>query len=515
MIDRFKKILLSIRLFSSLVIIEKPLRWYQVEPVDAVIDSCLHNRGLEFLWIFPRQSGKDEAVAQMVVFLLTLFHRLEASIVHTYPIGQQLQVGVTRLDDRLENMWTERFCWSKSKPTRRGIRSAQCVFFSGHPLARAEGATANLLLVVNEVQDHNEATVERRFTPMRASTNATALYVGTVRTTSDYLWRTRQRLEKLEAEDGIRRVWVVGPDAVGRENPHYKAFVDGQIRLKGRNHPAIKTELFNEPVDVAAGLFPKRRRALMLGQHKRLHEPQENEIYLALVDVGGQDEAAISAFADLQNPSRDYTTCSIVRVVRDKSLVGPRYEVVDIWLDHGGRHFQEVPGRPSVFNRLLAYLDHWGVVAVISDFTGIGQGITDALIEKFNRVVFGFDFAKSYNKARLGNDFLAVVETGRFKYFRDGCDDEGSDAWWFFIQCEHCGYELSEGMPIERGLKWSVKASAKIVVNGKALPIHDDRLLSAALIAEADRLYRVGDLFLTTGESAVIPRKDDDVDKWS
>jgi hypothetical protein len=34
--------------------------------------------------------------------------------------------------------------------------------------------------------------------------------------------------------------------------------------------------------------------------------------------------------------------------------------------------------------------------------------------------------------------------------------------------------------------------------------VHDDRLLSAALVAEVDRMVREGDLFVATGESVVV-----------
>jgi len=498
---KLKSILLDIRLFSSLVI-QIPLRGYQLAPANAVIDSCLYRRGLEFLWVFPRQSGKDEAIGQLLTFLLVLFHRVEAAMVHVYPTSQQISTGVTRLENRLNNLWTDGRWWSKSKPTRRGVGLAQCAFFSGHPQSRAEGATANLLLVVNEVQDQHESTVERRFTPMRASTNATAIYVGTVRTTADYLWRTRQRLERLEAQDGVKRVFVVSPDQVGQENRHYAEFVGGQVAKYGREHPIVKTEFFNEPVDVAAGLFPERRRVLMMGTHARLSAPRPGETYLALIDVGGQDEAATAAYAELSNPGRDYTVLTIVRVIRYEQQ--PHYEVVYVWSDQGTRHFQARPGRPSLFEQLMTEIKRWGPLAVICDVTGVGQGITDALTLRLQGRVWPFDFSKGYGKSRLGNDFLAVIETGRFRYFAGNSTEELSDWWWFFVQVDRCGYELAEGVPLERGLRWGVEPSARVIVGGESLPVHDDRLLSAALVAEADRLIREGLLFLTTGESAVI-----------
>jgi hypothetical protein len=541
---RIKAILLSIRLFSALVV-QTPLRAYQVGPADAVIDSCLNNRGLEFLWVFPRQSGKDEAVAQLCVFLLTLFQRVEAGIVHVFPTSAQLATGITRLSHRLENLWTGGRWWGKSKPSRVGLGFAQVAFFSGHPQARSEGATANLLLVVNEAQDQCEAVINRRYTPMRASTNATALYVGTVRTSGDFLWRKKTELEGLQTADGRRRVFMVSPDEVSAENPHYGAFVAEQVRLKGRNHPAIMTEYFNEPVDVAAGLFPERRRALMQGQQGRLKSPLPGEVYAALVDVGGQDEGATSPTltpgpspsegeGELDNPARDYTVCTVVRVVRPGpeartggvSEIGPVYQAVDVFVDHGSRHFQEGTGKPSLYSRLLAYLRHWNVFAVVCDATGVGAGLADALRKGYKRQVVGFTF-NGPNKARLGNDFLAVVETGRFQYWRDappqsppsdggetptpalprwaGEGEEGSDAWWFFEQCRACGYELRPGTPIERGLRWGVNETARVMLsNGRTELVHDDRLLSAALVAELDRMVREGELFVSVGESAVI-----------
>jgi hypothetical protein len=66
---------------------------------------------------------------------------------------------------------------------------------------------------------------------------------------------------------------------------------------------------------------------------------------------------------------------------------------------------------------------------------------------------------------------------------------------------------LAEGVPIERGLKWGVNAAVKVVVNGESKPLHDDLLLSAALVAEVDSLQRAGDLFLGTTKSAVIRRE--------
>lgn len=524
MINRLKTLLLSIQLFSALII-QTPLRPYQIEPANAVIDSCLHNKGLEFLWVFPRQSGKDETIAQLEIFLLTLFQRVDACIVHVYPTQQQITTGTTRLARRLDNPMTAGQWHQRTRPTRATLGRASCAFFSGHPQSRAEGATANLLLIINETQDQDETIVERRFTPMRASTNATALFVGTVRTTTDFLWRTRQRLERLTMQDGIRRVYAIGPEDVGRDNPHYADFVAGQVALKGRHHPTVKTELFCEPLDTAAGLFPPRRLALMAGTHARARTPIPGVVYVATLDVAGQDEAATEGlFADLQNPARDYTVATIFEAVIPAQAgthnLGPTYRAVDVFVDQGSRHFQTAPGQPPLFERLLAYLNHWQPIALVSDASGVGQGLTDALTKAWPRQVIAFDFARAHNKSQLGNGLLALVETGRFKYFQDSISNGSvpsekpqhqesgdADSWHFFEQCRFCAYDLAEGQPIERGLKWGVSPHATTTTPaGETIHVHDDRLLSAALIAEADRLHAEGKLFIGATQSAVIQR---------
>ena len=74
----------DIRHFSNLII-KRPLRRYQLDPVDAVLDSILNQKGLEFLIVFPRQAGKNEAMSQMMAYLLNLLQRAGGQIVFGEP----------------------------------------------------------------------------------------------------------------------------------------------------------------------------------------------------------------------------------------------------------------------------------------------------------------------------------------------------------------------------------------------------------------------------------------------
>ena len=81
-IVRTAKYLLSDITHFSRLVIKLPLRNYQIEPLQHVIRSILFYEGLEFLIIMPRQSGKNEAIAQLLTYLMHLFQKLGGNIVY-------------------------------------------------------------------------------------------------------------------------------------------------------------------------------------------------------------------------------------------------------------------------------------------------------------------------------------------------------------------------------------------------------------------------------------------------
>lgn len=485
-------------------IVGLPLYDYQVAAATAVLDSVLNGQGHEFLLVFPRQSGKNETLAQVLVMLLNLYQRAGGQIVYG-AIGDGIGRGVRRLEDRLHNV-LNRSSWGKStSPLRRTLGRAAVAFLSTHPQAFSRGETAHLLLVIDELQDQQQTHIEQVFEPMRAANNATAVYAGTVRTTNDALWQKKVELEQLQAADGVRRVFWVGPDEVTAENPSYGRFLQGKIRRWGRGHPVIAAEYFLEPMDGAAGLFPPRRLALMRGQHKQRHEPEVGKVYVVVVDVGGQDEGTTDVVHQLENPARDYTLATAFEVVQRERDERPLFRAVDVFVDQGSRHFQEVAGRSSLAERLLAWVEHWGAVAVVVDSTGVGEGLADWLTLHLPDLVWGYKFT-SRSKAALGSWFLGMVETGRFKYFTSSVQFD--DAWWFFTQAAACGYALPVGGRIEEQMSWGVPSTHKTNGPEGLVLTHDDRLVSAALLGYLDELVRQDEIVLATGSSIVLPPRD-------
>ena len=86
---------------------------------------------------------------------------------------------------------------------------------------------------------------------------------------------------------------------------------------------------------------------------------------------------------------------------------------------------------------------------------------------------------------------------------------EISAAWrWPSSWCRPCGYEIPPDGRFDQDLRWEVPASHKTDTPYGPQPTHDDRLLSAALVAELDRLLRTGEILLGTAQSATIPGAD-------
>jgi len=465
------RILSNIRWFSRLVV-KRPLRNYQLAPADAILDSVLHGKGLSFAIVFSRQAGKNELSAQLEAYLLNIFQRKGGQIVKAAPTYKpQLINSKMRLQDVLDNPWNKGHV-----KTREGyitqLGKACVIFLSADPASQVVGATASLLLECDEAQDVNEEKWEVDFTPMTASTNATKVYYGTVWTSRTMLAKISRNLLALEATDGQQRVFYVPWQDVAAEVPAYGEHVTAEITRKGRHHPMIKTQYFLEEIDSEGRMFDDRRQALMQGTHPRQATPTEGAIYAATLDVAGSDEEMTGDELREAKPTKDLTVASIFRIdlatVRDPLLAAPSYHLVDVFSDVGTKHTR-------LYGQLRAYFELWNPRHIVADASGVGAGLVAFLGAKhaFGSRVTPFQFSPPKRKSDLGWDFLSVVETGRFKHYRD----DGSQDWReFWAQVEQCRYEVTEGE--EKRMSWGVPSAT----------IHDDRLLSAALVAELDKV---------------------------
>ncbi len=119
----------------------------------------------------------------------------------------------------------------------------------------------------------------------------------------------------------------------------------------------------------------------------------------------------------------------------------------------------------------------WRAKHIVIDATGVGAGLASFLDKALPGRVLPFVF-NSATKSKLGWDFLAVVETGRFKDYVEMDDQRAT----FNLQLSNCQMEIVPGP--ERRMRWGVPDGTRDPSTGET--VHDDWIMSAALCSVLD-----------------------------
>lgn len=456
------------------------LRRYQRQAAQAVIDSVLRGKGLSLVVMFPRQSGKNELQAQIEAYLLTVLSRQPAEIVKISPTWKPQSLNaMRRLERVLEINPLLAGRWMKESGYIYRVGQARITFLSGGPEAHIVGATASTLLEVDEAQDVLTAKFDKDIAPMAASTNATRVFWGTAWTSQTLLARELRAAREAEQRDGQRRAFVLNADQVAAEVPPYAAFVAGQVTRLGRSHPMVRTQFFSEEIEAAGAMFPAERRAGMQGSHLPLAAPRPGYRYALLLDVAGADEAVRAGEDALANPGRDSTALTVVELDRLDGADDLPAQTVFRMVQR--RQWTGTP-HPQLYAEIRRLAEFWQAARLVVDATGVGAGLAGWLERALPGRVQPFTF-NSASKSRLGWDFIALVEGGRYLEPRIPAemaeDEQARLAALFWRQAAACEMEVLPGP--ERRLCWGVPETRRDPESGGLL--HDDLLLSAALCA--------------------------------
>ncbi len=433
-------------------ILRRPLRPYQVEPLTAIVRSVLQRQGLTFTIMFARQMGKNELSAHLEAYLLNLFQRVGGTIVKTAPTFQpQLLVSKSRLEALLDNPLNAGRWKSQHEYTLR-LGKARVMFLSGDAQAHVVGATASLLLEVDEAQDFDFEKYQRDFRPMASTTNATTVLYGTAWSEDDLLWRQKQHNLEAERQDSIRRHFESDWRTLAEMDEMYRLFVEGERRRLGEEHPLFMTQYALRPISGAGRLFSPSLLERLAGTHPRGHLPAESTGVVAGLDVGGggagEHDASVLTLAAV-----------VPHEVAGVSL--PRLLVIDhaVW---SGEDLTAL--EVQVAERASA----WSVQRLVVDATGIGAGAASFLSAALgaDRVVpFVFSVGA---KSRLGYALLAAVGAGRVQMY---ADDGSTESRAFWTECRACRREVLPG----RQMRFFVPAEEG----------HDDYVISLALCVHA------------------------------
>jgi len=451
------------------------LRPYQQDAIQAVANSVLRQRGFSIVWIFPRQSGKDEALAIEVQYLLALYKNAGGEIVFFNPTFKpQTETSMRRLENRLSANPLTAGRWRRRSGYIFQVGNAYCTYLSADPTAHVVSATANRLLVVNEAQDVGMLKYDKDIFPMVASTNATRLFAGTRWTNNTLLEREYQMGLEAQKKDGLRRVFFFTADDVRKVVPAYAETVDGAIARLGRQHPLVKTQFFCETVDAQAGMFPAGRQALIRGSHAARTEAEPGKLYGFLVDVAGQDETRTEMYREtsLLNPGRDKTFLKIVEV--DTSTVNvmgkPTYRAVFRMAWTG-------TSLVTIFGVLKALVEKWNPRYIVIDATGVGEGLWSMLDNAYGeKKVQPVKFTAQL-KSALGYGLLGMMDSGRYQEYHPFDKT-------FQRQLDYCRSEILPGAG--KLMRWGVPDGTRDRASGEL--VHDDDLITSAMCTILDRM---------------------------
>ena len=476
------------------------LRPYQLEAANAIIRSVYRRDGKSFVILFARQSGKDELLANLILFLMLRLSAVGTSIVCAQPTFRpQTENAMQRFEKRAyQRPYFQNAGLHKQLGYMYSLNASRVLYFSADPAANVVGQTADRLLIINEAQDVHKSVYDKCFAPMAAAGNATRVFSGTAWTSDTLLEREKQAALQLEKQDGRRRVFVVTGDQVARQNKRYSVFLRNEIKRNGRDHPLIRTQYFCENVDNQGGMFTAAHRALMAAGSRPAEVPPHSLPCAFLLDVAGQEEISTSydpnSFAGGVEPglngflttghpagdphrwgsgntnnSRDAVTLRIVEI--DLSTIetqgAPTYRAVHLEQWTGLNHL-------TVFGKIKALAGLWNPQHIVMDATGVGEGLWAMLDKAFPTRVIPVKFTQSV-KSELGYGFLAIINSGRFK---DCVPCPETDR-----QYAACESEILTGP--SHTMRWGVPDGRR---DADGLLIHDDIPVTNSLTAILDRL---------------------------
>src|SRR5579859_6136640 len=260
---------------------------YQIEIAEAILDSAYQHKGLTFTVMLARQMGKNETSALVESYILA--HEQSGTIVKAAPTYKpQIVNSRDRLHSVLEHSpLLQNRIWrahgyiigvAANPQAARRQTGPRILLMSASPDAHIVGATASLLLEVDEAQDVSIEKFNRDLRPMASTTNCTTVLYGTAWSDDTLLAQVKTTNLEQEKQDGIRRHFQHDWRTLAAINPDYKAFVEDEIKRLGEDHQTVRTQYWLQPISGENILLRENQRHIVYGVHDWHNSPDEDPV---------------------------------------------------------------------------------------------------------------------------------------------------------------------------------------------------------------------------------------------
>ncbi|MEW6283843.1 MAG: hypothetical protein AB1758_34845, partial [Candidatus Eremiobacterota bacterium] len=440
----------------------------------------------EALLVGARQTGKNQADGAWTVRGLSKYGSGEGGqAVKSAPTYKpQISISKRRLKRFLSEIPLMADEWTSEEGYIFRFRAAAIAFLSAHESANRVGETADLWLTVDESQDTSQEVFDKDFSPMRGFRGVPTFFQGTEWTEDCLLAVTRRRLEVLQEQDGIQRVWRVPWELRARDNPRYDEFVRNERGRLGPQHPIFLSQYCLVPLAGVGRFLEPGWLDLIFGDaHPRATQPVPGRIYVGGVDYCGADEQPDEAAFDLERAElRDSTVALVGELVWRKERSSEEHRgswrlvpvvrvVASLILP--GQHPEAVTEKVDEF-----LFQRFRCLKVVADARGVGDGPSMMLHRRRPAQVTRLQ-STAQDVSRMGYRLLGAIGTGRFGWWQHDHSPDWAEAQ---LQFRHLEKRVLPGPG--KLMRWG-HPEKQVDVDGKPRNIHDDIPKAAGYLVEA------------------------------
>lgn len=409
-------------------------RWGgQAKVVRAVEDNIDQRTGAMIIHRSSRQTGKNEVSATIHNRALVRYAHADRpeTIIKTAPTFlPQVEYSIRRLDELLE---TDGLIGPHAKWTanhrRVSVGKASILFLTAKKGGSVVGASASLLLDVDEAHLIDMKKYQMDFLPMTASTNAPIMLSGIAGFKEDLLYQ-----QLVWAREHTPDLVFEFPASYWAERwPPFAKHYYGQVAKWGADHPLIKISYDLEDIDsLGRFLSTAQVMGMLNSEHKRQFAPTPGKEYIALIDIGGEEIEGLALEKaermledDDSGKAVDSTALWIAEIDRSNTEHGwPRILLRDLKVWRGGNMQYTPAGGIGQQEVILNLLNMWAPRGVVVDSVGIGYQMSRFFRARYSKGKMIPYKASTRTVTEDLYSFLGMVNNDRIKMWINDSSQE-------------------------------------------------------------------------------------------